>query len=574
MDPWQHQHERERQARVEVGVTDVDAGVARLLVLVFVLVIVSAGVIQLVAGGDGTDPSTPAAPAPPCGVGSALRASALAYGREDGGFIARVVAGNRAVLARLTACEDHLEDQSVVGRTIRPPVQAVLTFALGLGNEQAYVGRDGWLFYRPDVDHVTGPGFLEPARLARRRLGGDEWMRPPQPDPRAALLDFRDQLAARGIDLVVVPTPVKPTVHPERLAAGSRDDAPLQNLSFARFLEDIQDAGLLVFDPAPGLVDAASASGVAQYLETDTHWRPEAMTRVADALATFIDAHVALSSDAPVMYEREEATVEHAGDIVAMLELGARDSRYGPESVTLQRVTQPGGRAWSPDPGADVLLLGDSFSNIYSLGAMGWGDSAGLAEQLAVAWQRPVDRIVRNDDGAFATRQALAADLARGTDRLARTRLVIYQFSTRELSFGDWRLIDLPAAIVTLGEDAFVSVPSGETRTITGVVGAASIVPRPGTVPYSEHIRALHLTGLSSADARSALDRTEALVYVWSMRDNALTGAASLAAGDRVTLRVRPWDDVASEYEGINRSELDDERFLLAEPLWAEGVEP
>jgi len=38
---------------------------------------------------------------------------------------------------------------------------------------------------------------------------------------------------------------------------------------------------------------------------------------------------------------------------------------------------------------------------------------------VSVALRRPVDRIVQNDEGAFATRARLARDLAGGTDRLA-----------------------------------------------------------------------------------------------------------------------------------------------------------
>ena len=33
-------------------------------------------------------------------------------------------------------------------------------------------GRDGWLFYRPDVEYITGRGFLDPAQLRRRVAGG------------------------------------------------------------------------------------------------------------------------------------------------------------------------------------------------------------------------------------------------------------------------------------------------------------------------------------------------------------------------------------------------------------------
>ena len=42
--------------------------------------------------------------------------------------------------------------------------------------------------------------------------------------------------------------------------------------------------------------------------------------------------------------------------------------------------------------------------------------------------------------GAFATRTLLQQD----SSRLAGNRVVVYQFATRELSMGDWRLLGLP----------------------------------------------------------------------------------------------------------------------------------
>jgi alginate O-acetyltransferase complex protein AlgJ len=60
-----------------------------------------------------------------------------------------------------------------------------------------------------------------------------------------------------------------------------------------------------------------------------------------------------------------------------------------------------------------------------------------LVEQLSYVLRRPIDRIVQNDDGAFATRAMLSQS---GSDRLGGKRVVIYQFAARELAFGDWRL--------------------------------------------------------------------------------------------------------------------------------------
>ena len=96
---------------------------------------------------------------------------------------------------------------------------------------------------------------------------------------------------------------------------------------------------------------------------------------------------------------------------------------------------------WRSSPTADVLLLGDSFSNIYALSSLGWGDGAGLAEQLSYELQRPLDRITQNDEGANATRVALRRA---GAARLAGKRVVIYQFAARELASGDWRMVPLP----------------------------------------------------------------------------------------------------------------------------------
>ncbi len=578
MDPWKHQHDREEQARREVGATELGPRVARGLAFAFLAVLVSAGVIQFGA----TAARTPAGgtgnvvAASPCNTLAALAGFVATFREVDAGPIGRLVAANRTVERQLTACEEHLEDESVVGRAIRPPIQRLLTNVLGAGKQQAYVGRGGWLFYRPDVDHVTGPGFLDTAQLSRRRLGGDAWTAPPEPDPRPVLIDLHEQLAARGITLIVVPTPVKPSLHPERLSPGAtRATTAVLNASHALFLQDLAQAGVDVFDPAPLLWQSRQDDDVGrdQYLATDTHWRPDTMARVAVALGRFIEERADLPPVEPAGYRLEPLSVQGTGDVIAMLDIPEDHEAHPPETVTIQRVITSSGDPWRAEASADVLLLGDSFSNIYSLETMGWGSGAGLAERLAFELQRPVDRIARNDNGAYAPRQALASELGRGRDRLASTRVVIYQFAARELSFGDWRPIELPAAS-TPSPGRFLTVPAGEARLVVGTILSASVVPRPGTVPYRDHIRSLHITAIEPADDGAPFPTMEAVVYVWSMRENEWTDAASYRPGDRVTLRIRGWDDVADDYGGVNRSELEDERLLLVEPVWGEADAP
>jgi hypothetical protein len=76
---------------------------------------------------------------------------------------------------------------------------------------------------------------------------------------------------------------------------------------------------------------------------------------------------------------------------------------------------------------------------------MGWGAAGGLGPQLSVALGRGVDVLAQNDSGAFATREALARELAAGEDRLAGKTVVIWEFAARELSVGDWKPVDWSA---------------------------------------------------------------------------------------------------------------------------------
>jgi len=453
--------------------------------------------------------------------------------------------------AELKAAEKELETESVVSEWLLPRVQLTLV-KLGAGNEQVYLGRSGWLFYRPDVDYVTGPPFLEPKVMMHRAHAAAV-----QSDPVKTIVAFRDQLASRGIDLIVVPVPMKPGVEAGHLSARAHHPPVLQNASFAEFKARLEQAGVRVFDPATSW----SRSESSLYLETDTHWRPETMEAVAENVAALIKQP---SSPATTLQVNKRA-ISGAGDIARMLKLPESKSGFRPETVTIHEVSP-----WRASKDADILLLGDSFSNIYSLAALGWGESAGFAEQLSRALGgHPLDCILRNSDGAFATREILSRELARGRDRLAEKKLVIWEFAARELAFGDWKMLEMK-----LGEPMpakFFVPKAGETATASGTVEAISAVPRPGSVPYKDHILALHLTDLT-VEGREENPGVEAFIYAESMRDNVLTPIARLRAGDRVTLRLRPWSDVSDQYEKINRSEIEDPAVQLEEPCWGEVV--
>ena len=547
---------RVAQAHAEVGQTEVSRPVALTLAAVFVTTIAAVPITQA-----WLDHSV---------LRVAPDTTATGATRVDGPSpIARVINGNRQVLAAIQRFTDRLDTDSLLARHLRPAVQSLLTQRLGSGNERVYTGRDDWLYYATDVQHVVGRGFLDTGQLARRAASGDSLSEAAAPDPRPALLAFNDALARRGITLVLLPTPVKPSIHPQQLGVRA-SLAPVRNVSFAQFAEEMRAAGVLLFDPAPLLADLG-AVGDPAYLARDTHWRPDAVAAVAQELARFLERETPLPEREPVSLDARLARVSNRGDIVGLLDLPAGWSPYPAETVEVRRILTADGRPWRPDPTADVLLLGDSFTNIFSLEAMGWGTAAGLAEQLSFVLGRPVDRLVQNANGAFATREALARELARGHDRLAGTRVVVYQFATRELTHGDWRLVDLDTRRAAPSSTVLTPEP-GQVLRVQGRVRQLTRAPRPGTVPYRDHIISVDLVEIDTGGAGASA--SEALVYLSSMEDNVWTAAASLVVGQTITLTLRPWAEVAPELDGITRTDLIEGNVVFAEPWWGELATP
>lgn len=549
---------REEQAAHELGTTVFATGTRITLILFFWAVITSVPLIQFSRAID--------EPTRISRFAAGLRALIPEWARikEADGLIeaTNLLPSSEQILE----VEEQWEEDSVVGEALLPPLQSLM-LAIGQGNEKAYAGRDGWLYYRSDFDHVVGRPFLDSSVMQRRtKLAGSA--KAPQPDPVKGVVHFRDQLAKRGIELIVMPMPLKPTVHPEFLSTRyTANSKLLQNPSYEEFKLRLTNSGIAVFDPSD-LLAAAKSNQPNQplYLKTDTHWTPQAMESTAAKLAVFARETTTLQEPQPDLFTTAEKTIESLGDIATMFKLPAGQNTFPFEQVSLRQVLV-GGQLWRPAADAEVLFLGDSFANIYSLEPMGWGESAGFVEHLSLALGLPVDAITRNDGGSHATREMLAHEMKRGTDRLKGKKLVIWEFAARELSSGDWKELTMD-----LGDkfDPGTYVPAtGKTVAVQGIVRAASPSPRPGSVPYKDHILMMQLTELKSTDDPTATGK-DAVVFTWSLRDNISTPASRYRPGDTVHLRLRPWSDVTGKYEAINRSELDDEQSMMATPAWAE----
>ncbi len=417
---------------------------------------------------------------------------------------------NKNLSQSIKSYEDTLEDTSALRAEVLEPAQKVLLNYFRTGNEKVILGKDNYLFYSETFNYVVNPGFMQPEQLKKRAAKGV------QPNPVLAISHFAQALNERNIRLIVLPIPVEAVV--------------VEVVDISEDLKNLRD------------------SGIEPFLKTDTHWTPAGMKVASQKIAKLLSPEDDLASSEPnITY-----AIAH-GDLANMLNLSDPRQVFRTEKSLLEQFDIQSNRD------SRILLLGDSFTNIFSLEALNWGVRAGFAEHLMANLGEPIDVIARNDSGAYSTRQLLANELKKGRDRLAGKEVVIWEFVAHQLTSGDWKIIDM-----TLGEppEELFFAPS-EAQEVTATVLAISEVPRPNSAPYSDHIMSVHIGDINGGNE-------QAVVYMVSMENNVWSKAAQLRSGEEIKLKLFPWVDYENEFGSWNRSEVDDPNLMLQDPCWGE----
>ncbi len=356
-----------------------------------------------------------------------------AAAREDG-----LLSADELLAEKLATSERSIAEEGALSRRLRPTVQEWLLDHGGYGNQQVRRGSNDWLYFEPEIAAVIGPGFLPPAR------GGSKDVRRER-DPVAAIVALARSLERRHIALVVVPIPGKTTFAPEGLVGnGTHRIAYPRNRSFGEFRTLLARHGVDLFDVVPALAARARQGGVL-FLRGDSHWRPEAAEAASEALAEHLASAYGLAPAPGMAPTRGVAYGRGRPDLVRLLSLPAERAAPWEEIVETHPVSglDPApllARGWQ----AQVLLLGDSYSEIYENGFCGYGHDAGLPHQLGYALRQPVDHLLVPAESGSDPRRELARQLASDATRVDGIRVVVYEFAERELVLGDWPVVDLP----------------------------------------------------------------------------------------------------------------------------------
>lgn len=455
--------------------------------------------------------------------------------------------------SRLVAVEESVESQELFERWRRNDQELFLE-AFGKGNRRVVVGRDGWLYYRPDLEAVygKGPRYIEPSSVAREVVD-DSWQ-PPIP----LIKGFSDHLASLDIELLVVPVPTKAMLSPQGV---TEQEPPIVSPEYSEVLEELRGQGVKVLDLIPLFL---SLSPGERFLKADTHWTATAMEKVASQVANSLRSVKPKTNDG---FRFSEISRSHAGDLVGMLDVD--ESTFSVESQTLRRVESP----FEEERGGEGhVLLGDSFVNVYddpSLGFEAEGETsigAGFAAHYSAALGVPVETYAINGGGSTAVRRALAA---LHPHDLVMKKSVVWVFSSRDLL-----LAELPArrAGIEWRPVEFNQEQSPETESSSFIVVAATLSARspvgdPKQTPYESAVYSAIFT-----DIEGEYEKEELFAFLWSFEKRVLKPTANLRSGGRYRLHLVPFEDAveagrATQIDDFFRTDLDRWFVEKAEPL-------
>lgn len=287
-------------------------------------------------------------------------------------------------------------------------------------------GVDGWLFFGGELRLLSlGRFWGEQAKKISRAHTSD------LADPVPAILDFHQQLKARGIELVVVPVPPKAAIYPEKIVPGfdvrAADPAPMLH----RFYDELRGMGIDVLDLSALFIENRNHPRGPVFCRTDSHWSGIGCVLAAQAIADQVRPKLPRPAAAKE-YAADWKEVQISGDLARLLPTDAH--KPGPEKIAVQSVSEKKtGAAIKPDPNSPLLLLGDSHTLVYHDHDF-YPERAGLVEQLALQLGFAPDLIGTSGSGATPVRLNLYHRSLKDADYLAKKKIVIWCFAAREFT--------------------------------------------------------------------------------------------------------------------------------------------
>jgi alginate O-acetyltransferase complex protein AlgJ len=303
---------------------------------------------------------------------------------------------------------------------------------------------------KPSVQGADPKWFFLVRELKQMALGKfwtKDWAKVTQnkTNPIPSMVEFRDLLKAKGVELIVVPVPAKASIYPDKLDASF---APGDPYPLTPLIEKMQKAGLNAIDLESVMRQRREAQPDEKlWCEQDAHFSPMACEVIAGIIKTEVEKGEWYAALPKEELKRSDPTpLEIEGDQIKGSEW---EGQVAKEVLNVQYAgREKEGRIepLEPDRESPVLLLGDSHTLVFQEGASSGMHckGGGLFDQLSYELGFPLDLAGVRGSGLVQARKTLFYTAAPIDGYWENKKAVVWVFSVREFTQSFDKIIPIP----------------------------------------------------------------------------------------------------------------------------------
>ncbi|MEM0897490.1 MAG: hypothetical protein AAGJ79_11460 [Verrucomicrobiota bacterium] len=264
-------------------------------------------------------------------------------------------------------------------------------------------------------------------------------------DPAPVIAAYKDALATKGVDLLVVPVPPKAAIYPEKFRTAT-DESSIP--ARAAYYAGLKEQGIDVLDiQAIFLEKKAADPSSLLYCRQDSHPSALGCRLIAEAIhARLKDADWlagAVNADGREFGTAEPETIAFMGDLSEGF--GAGEEKM--EIVVAGEKTADGITQVDPDKvTSPVIMVGDSHSLVFSIGSDMLAKGAGVTDHLQALLGFGVYQQSNKGSGIDSARMNLLRAAVKEKTLWEGKEVLVWIFGEREFTQATkWREIPLEA---------------------------------------------------------------------------------------------------------------------------------
>ncbi len=360
-----------------------------------------------------------------------------AFAMSDEDLHAKAIADSLMAAGEVIPVERHLDTTSTYRlETLAamegscPDNEATVSFRKALTDQMAKLPKEqnAWSTMSNATVGAAGTAdnFLWFRRNANYLLAGKISAQDSLHNPLPRMIELKQHLDSLGIQLLVVPVPVKEEIYADRMVPGTAADLCVAT-SGREFIKEMLNAGIDVLDLYPALMSAKSGDEAPHfsYQRYDTHWALPGMLAAMEQLAARVTQYswYAESGAQPGGLTMQETSTLREGDLVAHLP-DAEKSKYAADTLAAMKIFK-GSEPYKGGKNAPILLMGDSFTGVFESVDQ---KSGGPGSLLAYATGLDVQVLTSWGGGP-----GVRSRMMKMKKDMQSKRLVIYMMTARDL---------------------------------------------------------------------------------------------------------------------------------------------